>query len=102
MIKARSKVADEAKAYNDYRTKEAERAKKEWDDEQNLRVKSNTLVLTNENFDSGFIKQRNPFFINFYDSNCSACIDLNKEWEKVADDLKGRAIVAKINITDSH
>lgn len=47
------------------------------------------------------MKEREPFFINFYEANCSACIELNKEWEAVATSLKGKAKVAKLNITEA-
>ena len=40
--------------------------------------------------------------INFYEANCSACIDLNKEWELLSTELKGRVKVAKINMTESN
>lgn len=102
VIKSRSLVADQAKAYNEFKEKETERANTEWKNEQALRVKSNTFVVTPENWDSGFLKQRDPFFLNIYESNCSACIELNSIWEVVSTELKGKAIVAKINITDSH
>jgi hypothetical protein len=66
-----------------------------------LRKKSDTLVLDNNNWDSGFLKAREAFFINFYEANCSSCIDLNKEWESVATSLKGKAKIAKINMTEA-
>ena len=39
--------------------------------------------------------------INFYEGNCSACIDLNKEWEAISTELKGKVKVAKINLTEA-
>lgn len=39
--------------------------------------------------------------MNVYEANCSACIDMNREWEAVATSLKGQVKVIKINITDS-
>lgn len=38
--------------------------------------------------------------MNFYEANCSDCISLNAEWEAISTELKGRAKVAKLNITE--
>lgn len=46
------------------------------------------------------MKSREAFLINFYESNCSACIGLNREWELLSTELKGKVRVAKINITE--
>ena len=48
-----------------------------------------------------FLNSREPFLINFYEANNSACIGLNKDWEIVSTELKGKVRVAKINITES-
>ena len=77
-----------------------ERANKEWEDEQALRVKSNTVILNAESWEGNFLKARDAYFVNFYEANCSACIDLNREWEGVSTELKGRARVAKLNISE--
>ena len=45
IIESRSKVAKAMKDNELYLEKEKERAKKEWEEEQALRVKSNTIVL---------------------------------------------------------
>ncbi len=66
-----------------------------------MRKKSDALVLDNNNWDSAFLKAREAFIINFYEANCSACIELNKEWESVATSLKGKVKVAKINMTEA-
>lgn len=101
MIASRSEEAKSLKAFQEFQEKEKERANKEWNDEQELRKKSNTLLLDYDNWDSAFLKSREPFLINFYESNNTACIDLNKEWELVSTELKGKVRVAKINITET-
>jgi hypothetical protein len=73
VISARSEVARALKANQEFQQKEAERAKKEWDDEQNLRKKSDVIVLTASNWNS-FVNGREAWVINFYEANCSACI----------------------------
>jgi protein disulfide-isomerase A6 len=101
IIQSRSKSASDAKANREFIQKEAERAQKEWEDEQELRKKSGVVVLTEETWESSFLKEREPYFINFYEANCSACIELNREWEAVATALKGMAKVCKLNISEA-
>ena len=48
------------------------------------------------------MKSRDAFFVNIYEANCSACIELNKEWELVSTELKGKLKVGKLNITETH
>lgn len=59
------------------------------------------MLLDYHNWDDQFLKSREPFLINFYESNNSACIDLNKEWELISTELKGKVRVAKINLTET-
>lgn len=68
------------KANFEFNEKEKERANKEWEDEQALRVKTNTLLLNAETWQTNFLKTREAYFVNFYEANCSVCIELNKEW----------------------
>lgn len=101
VIAERAEEAKSLKAFQEYQERERERANKEWKDEEELRKKSNTLLLDYENWESAFLRSREPFLINFYESNNSACIDLNREWEQVSTELKGKLKVAKINITET-
>lgn len=101
VIAQRSSNAKELKAYQEYMEKEKERANKEWSEEQELRKKSNTILLDWANWESSFIAAREPFIIHFYESNNSACLHLNREWEQLSTDLKGRVKVAKINLTEA-
>lgn len=66
-----------------------------------MRKKSNTILLEAGNWESAFLHSREAFLINFYEANCSACVDLNKEWEKLSTELKGKVKVAKINLTEA-
>lgn len=101
VIEDRAAVAKALKAQQEYQEKETERANKEWNEEQELRKKSNTILLDWANWESTFAKSRDPFLINFYESNNSHCMQLNKEWELVSTELKGRVKVAKINLTEA-
>lgn len=101
VIADRSAEAASLKAFQEFQEKEQTRANKEWNDEQELRKKSNTLLLDYDNWDAQFLKSREPFLINFYEANNSACIDLNREWELVSTELKGKVRVAKINLTET-
>lgn len=101
VIADRSAEAASLKAFQEFQEKERERAKKEWEGEQELRKKSNTLLLDHDNWDAQFLKSREPFLINFYEANNSACIDLNREWELVSTELKGKVRVAKVNLTET-
>lgn len=65
-IDARSKEARDLKAFQEFQEKEKERANKEWSDEQELRKKSDTLLLGADNWDSAFLKSREAFIVNFY------------------------------------
>ena len=53
-------------------------------------------------WESTFLKSRDPFLVNFYEANNSACVDLNREWELVSTALKGKVKVAKINMTEGN
>jgi protein disulfide-isomerase A6 len=101
VIAQRSSNAKDLKAYQEFLEKEKERANKEWSEEQELRKKSNTLLLDWANWETAFLASRDPFLINFYESNNSACVGLNREWEQLSTDLKGRVKVAKINLTEA-
>lgn len=101
LIAERAASAKELKAYQEYLEKEKERANKEWADEQELRKKSNTILLDWSNWESTFASSRDPFLINFYEGNNSHCIELNREWELVSTELKGKVKVAKINLTEA-
>jgi thiol-disulfide isomerase/thioredoxin len=101
VIASRAASAKELKAFQEYQEREKERANKEWKEEEELRKKSNTLLLDYANWESGFLRSREPFLINFYESNNSACIELNREWELLSTELKGKVRVAKINITET-
>lgn len=101
IIALRSEEAKSLKAFQEFQEKEKERANKQWNDEQELRKKSNTLLLDSENWEAVFLKSREPFIINFYEANNSACIQLNREWELVSTELKGKIRVAKINISEA-
>jgi len=81
IISTRSEEAKALKDLQEYQEREKERANKEWADEQELRKKSNTILLDYQNWETLFLKEREPFLINFYEANNSACIGLNKEWE---------------------
>jgi thiol-disulfide isomerase/thioredoxin len=100
-IEQRASEAKELKAFQEFEEKEKERAKKEWEEEQALRKKSNTILLDAKSWESTFVKERSPLVVNFYESNCSACQSLNKEWELLSTELKGKVKVAKINLTES-
>lgn len=101
VLEARSKVAKDMKANKEFMTKEAERANQEWNDEQALRVKSDVVVVGSNTWDSAFLKERIPVLMNVYEANCSACIEMNREWEAVATAYKGSVKVIKINITEA-
>ena len=90
------------KANKEFIEKEKERAKQEWDDELALRQKSDVLVVDTNTWESAFLKERIPVLMNVYEANCSACIEMNKEWEVIGTAYKGSVKVIKINITDSH
>ena len=48
------------------------------------------------------MKSRDPFIVNFYEGNNSACIDLNRVWEEMSSEYKGKVRVAKINLTEAN
>jgi len=100
LIDARSKSARSLKEYQEYQEREAKRAETEAADEAKLREKSDTIVLTPSTFKDVLMKSREPYAVNIYIANCSACIELNKEWEAVSSDLKGKVKVAKLNLTE--
>lgn len=101
VIAKRSEEAKSLKAQQEYLEREKERANKEWSEEQELRKKSNTLLLDYASWSDVFLKAREPFLINFYEGNNSACIDLNRVWEEVSSEFKGKVKVAKINLTEA-
>lgn len=101
VIAKRGEEAKSLKAQQEYQEREKERANKEWNDEQELRKKSNTLLLDYATWSDVFLKSREPFLINFYEGNNSACIDLNHVWEEVSSEYKGKIRVAKINLTEA-
>lgn len=45
-------------------------------------------------------QSREPFLLNAYNTNCADCRALNKEWEKVTEELKDRIKIAKVNLTE--
>lgn len=65
-----------------------------------MRKKSDTIILDAKNWNT-FANGREAWLINFYESNCSVCIGLNKEWELISTAYKGKVKVAKINMTEA-
>ena len=58
LLVTRSEEAKALKDFQEFQEKEKERANKEWNDEQEMRKKSNTLLLDTENWESAFLKSR--------------------------------------------
>ena len=61
---------------------------------------SDVLVLTDFNLDSA-LKEHPQIFVEFYAPWCGHCKSLAPEWEKAATELKGIAVLAKLDAQDN-
>ena len=56
------------------------------------------LELTSENFDEKVINSSVPVLIDFWAEWCGPCKQLMPTIDKIAQDYKGKVIVAKVNV----
>ena len=61
-------------------------------------MSEHTLDVTSENFDEKVINSDLPVIVDFWAEWCGPCKMLTPTIEKIAEDFKGRAIVAKVNV----
>eukprot|EP00922_Rhytidocystis_sp_ex-Travisia-forbesii_P066217 GHVS01098301.1.p1 GENE.GHVS01098301.1~~GHVS01098301.1.p1 ORF type:complete len:464 (-),score=101.76 GHVS01098301.1:330-1721(-) len=61
---------------------------------------SEVFVLTDKNFDKELMKDdKRPWFVEFYAPWCGHCKSLAPDWEKLAKEVKGKVVVAKVDAT---
>ncbi len=58
------------------------------------------MEITNVNFDEKVTGSTNPVLIDFWAEWCAPCRMLSPVIDEVAEDYKGKAIVAKVNIDE--
>eukprot|EP00922_Rhytidocystis_sp_ex-Travisia-forbesii_P072773 GHVS01108486.1.p1 GENE.GHVS01108486.1~~GHVS01108486.1.p1 ORF type:complete len:459 (+),score=112.32 GHVS01108486.1:123-1499(+) len=61
---------------------------------------SEVFVLTDRNFEQELMKDdKRPWFVEFYAPWCGHCKSLAPDWEKLAKEMKGKVVVAKVDST---
>ncbi len=62
---------------------------------------SNVLEFTDENFDIELKNTKNPVIVDFFAPWCGHCRTQEPIIEKLADELDGQAVVAKLNVDEN-
>lgn len=57
-----------------------------------------TLILTDENFDEAVSNANKPVLVDFWAEWCMPCSILSPILEKLAEEYKGKFILAKVNL----
>ena len=61
---------------------------------------ANVVELTDDNFDSEILKSSTPALVDFWAVWCGPCRQIAPHVEALADDMKGKLKVGKMNIDD--
>lgn len=61
----------------------------------------NTVNVTDSNFESTVIKSTVPVLVDFWAPWCGPCVAIGPTLEQVAEEYKGRATVAKMNVDEN-
>ncbi len=60
-----------------------------------------TVAITDESFEQDVLRAQGPVLVDFWAEWCGPCKQIAPALEQIAEELKGKVTVAKLNIEDS-
>ena len=61
----------------------------------------NTVAVTDSSFENQVVKSKTPVLVDFWAEWCGPCKALGPKLEEIAGELKGKLIIAKVNIDEN-
>jgi thioredoxin 1 len=61
----------------------------------------NTVAVTDDSFDTDVLKASGPVLVDFWAEWCGPCKMIGPALEEIAAEMKGKVVVAKVNIDDN-